>query len=187
MTKPSNPAPPADACLIDVFEAARLGATRAGELPWTRLGRLAASVESVDAPVGYRWTGTVDRRGDAGGRLEIEVRFTQRCDLCGGRYAQRLSVQREFRFAASETELARHPVEPEDEIDWLVGSARFDLADLIDEEAVLALPVSPRHPGCQSALETRAAGAPDAGTGVDAEPERRRPFAALARLKSGPH
>lgn len=187
MNHPSIQAPGNDPCVIDVFEAARIGATCRGEVPAARLGRLRTSVASVDAPAGYRWTGTLDRRGDSGGRLEFEVLLTQQCDLCGGHYAQRMAVRREFRFAASEKELARRPIEPDDEIDWLLGSVRFDLANLIDEEAVLALPVSPRHPGCQSALEARSPGAAEAGGDAGCRPGPMRSFAALARLKPGPH
>lgn len=171
--------------MLDVFECARSSGIRTGQVPAARLGRLAASVESIEAPASYRWSGSVDRRGDPGGRLEFEVDLGLRCDLCGGRHAQRIAVRREFRFVAAESDLARRPVEPENETDWLVGSVRFDLADLIDEEAVLALPLSPRHPGCQAALEARPEPGPGASLGD--EPDRSRPFSPLARLKPGPH
>lgn len=74
----------------------------------------------------------------------------------------------------SEADLADIPVDDAPE-EPLVGSAHFDLAALIEDEAILQLPISPRHPDCAAPFPVE----PDA----DAEEERPHPFAELARLR----
>jgi uncharacterized protein len=65
----------------------------------------------------------------------------------------------------------------ESEDEPLLGSERFDLYELLEDEAILALPISPRHADCAApALAT-----PDMGLDADDKPH---PFAALAQLKS---
>ena len=61
----------------------------------------------------------------------------------------------------------------DDEIDVIVGSATFDVNYLIEDEALLALPVAPKHETCP-------------GDGVAAEAkgaERASPFEVLKKLK----
>lgn len=163
---------------VDVRALAEAGAGLAGALTADRLPRLLASVDAVDAPARFRWTGAIDRQGHAGGTLDLTVEVSLCCDLCRAPLRQTIASRRPFRFVASDAELARVPVTADDDVDWLVGDTAFDLIDLIDQEAVLALPLSPRHAGCQAALDQRPS--PDA-----AEPSALA--AALTRVKPGPH
>jgi uncharacterized metal-binding protein YceD (DUF177 family) len=56
-----------------------------------------------------------------------------------------------------------------------LGSRHFDLLDRGEEQTILSLPISPRHPGCQRPAQP------------DQQPDdsRIRPFAQLAALKRG--
>ena len=76
----------------------------------------------------------------------------------------------------TEQELARIP-DDESEDEPLLGSERFDLHELLEDEAILALPISPRHADCAAP----APAAPDAGAEATGRPH---PFASLASLKS---
>ena len=72
-------------------------------------------------------------------------------------------------------------------MDLLVSSRRFDLAALVEDEAIMALPPAPRHDDCSAPA---VADAPAAGEGADAgpgdaAPAPRNPFGALAALKGG--
>ena len=67
----------------------------------------------------------------------------------------------------------------ESEEDLLVNSAQFDLLELVEDELLMALPVSPKHEKCPGDLKLSAADA-DFETASD----RPNPFAKLAQLKT---
>jgi len=73
-----------------------------------------------------------------------------------------------------------------DDYDVLVGSGRFDVLDLVEDEAIMALPIAPRHSACDLPDAHLPAGqnAPRSRNGASS-PERENPFAVLASLKSG--
>jgi uncharacterized protein len=60
----------------------------------------------------------------------------------------------------------------DERIDVIVGSAALDLLQLVEDEVLLALPLSPRHPKC-----------PDGGS-VPAPEKPDSPFAVLQKLKN---
>jgi uncharacterized protein len=82
----------------------------------------------------------------------------------------------EFYFVADERELAQLPVTVEEDEEPVLGSAHFDVAALVEDEAILCLPVSPRHAQCPAA-----SAAVNAAENGDA----RTPFAALPDLLNG--
>ena len=61
-----------------------------------------------------------------------------------------------------------------EEVEVVVGSKAFNVLDLIEDDALLALPFSPRHQTCQSQLMLPVA--------KDAE-EKKSPFSVLKNLK----
>jgi len=176
------PTPSADTkLLIDVFERARTGGEAGGTLPIADLRRLLPSLASKEGEVQFRYRGYVDDQGRPAGTLSLAATVQLICDRCAQPVAVPLVSQARYYFVASEAELGRIPVDESDE-EPLLGSARFSLLTLIEDDAILALPMSPRHVSCESrpALEPGAAGRK--GAEGDAE-ERPRPFAALAKLK----
>jgi uncharacterized protein len=98
-----------------------------------------------------------------------------------------VSLQSSFFFVQTEAELARIPVDDTDD-EPLLGSRRFDLDELVEDELILALPISPRHADCRS---TAGASDGDAGEGGVTAPDlgdgRPSPFAVLAGLKPRRH
>jgi uncharacterized protein len=61
----------------------------------------------------------------------------------------------------------------------LVISPQFDLLELVEDELLMALPVSPKHEKCPGDLKLSTADAD-----FEAEAERPNPFAKLAQLKT---
>ncbi len=109
------------------------------------------------------------------------------CQRCLRVYEQPIATDMCFEVVASEADADAAPMD-DDELDVIVGSKRFDLLTLIEDEVLLALPVAPKHDVCPTVHESLV-------TGVDgqAEPEpevlpeeekRPSPFAALAGLKT---
>lgn len=160
---------------FDAFRLARQRETLAGEATMSQLPRLAQSVLDPDARVRYTIEGRIDDEGHPGALMQLAATLPLRCERCNEPVLFRLERRVPFRFARDEQELNARPVE-DDEIEEVVGSTAFALLPWLEDEAILSLPLVPRHDDC-------------ALPGVAAEPvaeeTREYPFAALARLKPG--
>jgi uncharacterized protein len=157
--------------MIDVFAMARTGALREGRCELSQMPRLAASLARRGGAIGYRCRGLTDERGRPAMDLELRATLALRCDRCGGDLDFELDVRRRFFFVAGEAELAAVEIDESPE-EALVGSEHFDLQELVEDEAILQLPLSPRHPGCEPAAQ---AGETPQG--------RIRPFSELGALR----
>jgi uncharacterized protein len=157
---------------IDVFTMARADAQSTGEVELRKLPRLRASLLRDEGKLRYRAQLGMDAHGRPAMRLHLEARLALACDRCGGETEYGLNVEREFFFVRTEDELAAQPIDDAPE-EALLGSAHFDLGALIEDEAILQLPMSPRHEHCP--------GKEDA----PAPSETYRPFAELGRLRDG--
>jgi uncharacterized protein len=136
---------------------------------------------ATDGAIDYTFTGEVDERGRAAATLDVGGPLALRCDLCGRALELPLHVRARYFFVDDAADLDVLPLEADDEREPLPGGRRFDLAALIEDEAILALPISPRHAHCEAAADVRTA-APEAGAAAG-ETRRPNPFAALAPLK----
>jgi uncharacterized protein len=172
---------------IDTSSFARNGASREGQLELRAMPRLGASLVNRHGTVSYHCEGFVDALRRPSMRLAVHGSLPLRCDRCGAQTDFELAVERVFFFVDTEAELAAIPVDDSPE-EALLGSAHFDLAELIEDEAILQLPISARHPDCAPAAtlpvaEAGAARGEDRAQG-DASPSGRpNPFAKLAELR----
>ena len=158
---------------VDVLELAREGGTVEGEVEAADLPRLAAMLAAPMGRIRYRFKGRIDERGRSAATLRIEGRLGLNCDLCGERLDWALDESDRFFFVDDEAQLGALPITAEGD-EPLLASHRFDLQELVEEQTILALPISPRHPDC----ERRA-------RGREAQDDASRPFAVLASLKRG--
>jgi uncharacterized protein len=156
--------------MADVFELARTGAALEGALPLAAALRLRAGLRHNRGALSFRFEGRFDERGRPAALLHVWGELPLVCDRCQRALELQLDHRAAFFFVRSEAELARLPVTDEPD-EPLVGSRRFDVAALVEDEAILCVPISPRHAQC--ALPVPAAPG-DGG---------RKPFAALARLR----
>lgn len=158
----------------DVWELSRRGAVVEGALQLAAAPRLAEQLADQAGALHYRLTGLVDEQGRPAARLVVQGPLRARCDRCGGPVEVSIDEQAQFYFVDDERELERLPIDDSPE-EPLLGSSRFDLASLVEEQAILALPISPRHDEC----------AVPPPTGADRAPadETHRPLEALAALK----
>lgn len=158
----------------DVWELSRRLGVVQGQLAVKDAPRLAGQLADDTGALHYRFSGLVDELGRPAARLELQGRVLARCDRCGGPVEVAIDERPQFFFVADEEELDKLPIDQSPE-EPLLGSRRFDLAALVEDQAILALPISPRHDDC--ALR----GQPEAEQGLDGETHR--PFEALAALK----
>ena len=162
------------AFVIDAFEFCRLKERREGEIAVADLPRLAQ--ESVDNSGVVRWSlqGGSNEQGHPQLSLAIAGAVRLMCQRCLSPF--------EFDMAAGSVLVLAQDEGSADEVDALladesveviVGSRNFDIAQLIEDEALLAIPLSPKHETCPDQLVMNA--------GKDLEKES--PFAVLKNLK----
>ncbi len=134
-----------------------------------------------EAPLYYHAQGGL--RTDAAGvaeawiTLDAKATLPLTCQRCLGPVEVEVAFQREFRFVATE-ELAAIEDEESDE-DVLVLSRNFNVAELVEDELLMVLPVAPKHDVCPSVVKLQAVDADFDAT----EPDKPNPFAVLQQLK----
>jgi uncharacterized protein len=156
--------------LIDSLEFARSAQQFAGDVQLNELPRLQDILEDQSGAVSFTIKGGVDFRGH--GFIDLGVRGTLqlRCQRC-------LDVL--FYDITHDTRLMLcdpgelEKLDEEGEIEGILADPNLDVLNLLEEEIVLSLPISPRHEEgtCQMA---------GAGKEIGAV---RSPFAVLEQLK----
>lgn len=175
--------------VVDSRELARTGCALEGSFEVRRLERLVSLLSSDQGGLAWRVRGERRPRAEGGHddflHLAIEGQVAMQCVRCLGNVAVTIHVDRDFRLVASEVQAAREDAE-ESDVDVLAGGARFDLGELIEDEAIMALPPIARHENCALPLGAVPSEA-DRAQGPEPDEERIRPFAALAALKDKGH
>ncbi|MDO4637561.1 MAG: DUF177 domain-containing protein [Lautropia sp.] len=139
---------------IDPERFARGGESLAGCTAVSQMPRLLASgLLEETALVHWRLEGELAR--DALDRirpfLTLSLRFAPvlACGRCLGPLAlDPLVVRRRFRLAASERQAGLEDPEAGSDVDVMAAVPRLELADLIEDEAMLALPMAAFHEVC---------------------------------------
>ena len=159
---------------VDVFDLAARGERIEGEFELARLPRLSESLLDTDGTLRYVVKGLVDADGHPAADLSLRGRLRLECQRCNAPLEFDLERDTRFRFVHSEAELEALPLE-DDEADVIAGSHAMDLAAWVEDEAILSLPLVPRHESCS----------PVAGRSrqVESTTDRPNPFAVLAALK----
>lgn len=168
---------------IDSFEFTRRQDSCEDTTPIRDFARLTSLLADAAGDLTWRFDGWRERGNDGRDELLVRLRLSgsvsMRCGRCLGIAPIPLAVDRRFLLADSEDEAARLD-EADEERDVLVSSRRFQLAELIEDEAILALPPAASHARCDPPL----AGARADEDSSD-ETVRPNPFDALRGLKTG--
>ncbi len=166
---------------IDIFAWIRALGEDRGELQYAALPRLASLLASETGTLAWESRGWVERPAGGSEVMMLRVLASARpmltCVNCLEPVAVDLAVDRTLRIVGDEASAARLD-EQEPEIDVIAGSRRFDLLELIEDEAIMALPPLARHDQCE---------VPGRWHDEDDEPEAESSgaLAALASLKKG--
>lgn len=177
---------PVDPTRLDVAAFAKDGGTMDGALPLSSLARLAEAAHPDAPPVEAdqaAWHAEGESRPVRGGEPEIwlhlaaKARMSLVCQRCLGPVETDLEAERSFRFVAGEEAAAQLDADSEDDVLALPRS--LDLAELVEDELLLAVPLVPRHEVCPQPLPMSLG-----EESLEDEPAP-SPFAALAALKRG--
>ncbi len=168
---------------IDAFEFTRSGRSADGCEPMGSLVRLASLLASPDGTLSWRLDGW--RQSDATERDRMHLRLRASgtvglsCGRCLGVVSLPIAIDRAYLLVQSESDAAALD-ESDDEFDALVASRQFAVHDLLEDEAILALPPSASHAECERPPQ------PGRDPSPPAEDRPRSPFAALSGLKTKP-
>lgn len=169
---------------VDVRQVAQQEQSFEGVDLLSKYERIVEVYQGLDGENVLNWKARFEARTDATGapavwlHLSLSTQMHLVCQRCLGLAAVLVDVERDFRFVATEA-LAQEQDDDADE-DLLVLSRDFDLAELIEDEILLALPLVPRHDVCP--VPVKLAAVDQAFEAAQAKPN---PFAALAKLKRG--
>lgn len=175
---------------LDVTAFTEAQATLSGAWPLERLARLDGSGQPAAArsaaPVTWQVTGECRRvtAGPSERRLLIRADTTVwlTCQRCLEPMATPLQVDTRVRFVRGEDEAEK--LDEQGEEDVMALPRQLDLAELIEDELILALPLVPMHAACSVPA---GAGQPAGGeAGHDDPPPPEHPFAALAGWRKRP-
>lgn len=164
-----------EAILIDAFEFCRLGEAREGEFAVADMPRLAA--EAVDPTGTVRWSLSGGRHPQGHPQLMLTVAGTVqlRCQRCLAPFTFAIDSRAVLVLAHDEAGADELEASLDDDtLEVVPASRQFSVSDLVEDEALLALPVSPRHDVC-----------PQQPVPQDAAQEDKAasPFAVLKELK----
>jgi uncharacterized protein len=168
---------------LDVRSFAQAGAELSGQIPLQDFSRLAAESQADAHARQIDWHARGELRPAAGGadqiwlHLKATVLLPMTCQRCLTPVDIQLSVDRPFRFVPDEDAAAAQDEEAEEDV--LALSQAFDLAGLVEDELLMALPVVPRHETCPVEVKLAVADK-EFEAEMAAKPN---PFAALSRLK----
>ena len=174
---------------IDTTEFTRTGQKLSGRCPLARLARMSDMLTDDEGELDWALEGERSRRADGGFDAHLALAFSgavrMRCVRCLEPVEIRIEDRRHFKLVVTESVAEREDAQTDD-FDLLVSSPHFEVLDLLEDEAIMALPLAPSHDSCTRPGETpeRPGGA---GVGIDphepAQDVRPNPFAVLAALK----
>jgi uncharacterized protein len=153
---------------IDSLEFARAGEQLSGSVPVSELTRLTDSLFCPDGNLQFELTGGRDSRQRLRLHLTVAGSIDLKCQRCLGRLVYPVSVRTNL-LVLTDREVG-DPGEIDD-LDGVPAAPQTDVWSLVEDEVLLAIPLSPRHAEDECRPAIKAAGDPAAS-----------PFAALARL-----
>lgn len=159
--------------VIDSFAFAREGRVLEGALAVSGLVRLHDLLAEISGEVRYRLQGLKGEHGQPQLRLAASGSIPLACQRCLEAIHVDLDVDSLLELVPEGAEMSQEELE-DDTRDFLPVAGGLEVAALIEDEILLALPVAPRHENCGFP------GAAEAG-------ELASPFAALGKLKSKPN
>ncbi|MBU6501988.1 MAG: DUF177 domain-containing protein [Burkholderiales bacterium] len=168
---------------LDVRAFAQAAGRLAAREPLQKYERLMQETEGLGSDYLVNWMAAGELRPVPGGTddvwlcLNIDATVPLTCQRCLEPVDVALTVDRAFRFVADEETAAAQDDDCEE--DLLALSRDFDLAALVEDEMLMALPLVPMHDTCPVHVKLAVA---DEAFGAEAM-AKPHPFAVLAPLK----
>lgn len=163
-----------NAFVIDAFEFCRINGSREGVTPVAEMTRLIKDCADPSGTLAWRIDGGASAHGYPQLTLSVSGTVQLMCQRCLTPFAHAIDSNTTLLLGKDDA----HADEIEDAIDdesvdVIVGSRTLNAFDLIEDEALLALPLAPKHVRC-----------PDTALLDATKTEKKSPFAGLKDLQS---
>jgi len=161
------------AFVIDAFEFCRNNGYREGVTPVAEMTRLAADCADPSGEIAWSIQGGQTRQGYPSMTLSVSGKVNLVCQRCLGPFAYEIDSSTMLVLGKDDADADEiEEVLDDESIDVIVGSHEADIRQLLEDEALLALPQAPKHEVC-----------PDTKLMDSLKSDKVSPFAALKSLK----
>lgn len=173
---------------VDALALAERGGNASGAVLLQKMERIAPEFVGLQPDMAVKWAISGEFRTSAAGgavvwmHLQADAPLPLVCQRCMGPVTVPVHIDHWYRFVDSEEVALAEDDESEE--DLLVLEPQLDLAALLEDELLMAIPVVAMHETCPVTPEALLTPSADA-SGPEAAPGKPNPFAALARLKTG--
>lgn len=162
------------AFVIDAFEFCRSNGHREGVTPVAEMSRLNKDCADHSGEVSWAVDGSTSKQGYPQITLSVSGTVQLMCQRCLTPYSFDMESSTVLMLGKDDEHADEiEEVIADESIDVIVGSRNCDIRDLIEDEALLALPQVPKHDVC-----------PDNKLLDTLKSEKPSPFAGLKDLKS---
>ena len=162
------------AFVIDAFEFCRSNGHREGVTPVAEMSRLNKDCADHSGEVSWAVDGTTSKQGYPQITLSVSGTVQLMCQRCLTPYAFEMDSNTVLMLGKDDQHADEiEEILDDESIDVIVGSRTCDIRDLIEDEALLALPQVPKHEVC-----------PDSKLLDALKSEKPSPFAGLKDLKA---
>jgi uncharacterized protein len=162
------------AFVIDAFEFCRADGYREGTTPVAEMTRLAADCADTSGTIRWSIQGGQTKQGYPSMTLSVAGTVQLVCQRCLTPFGYEIDSSTMLVLGKNDEEADEiEEILDDDSIDVIVGSSCCDIRDLLEDEALLALPQAPKHAVC-----------PDTKLLDTLKSEKVSPFAGLKNLKS---
>ncbi len=161
------------AFVIDAFEFCRTNGTRDGVTPVADMSRLARETAVPTGEIAWQAEGGTSKHGFPQLRLAVKGTVQLVCQRCMQPFAHELDSSTLLMLGKDDANADEiEEIIDDESVDVIVGAREMDLMYLVEDEALLALPQSPRHEVC-----------PDTSLLDSLKSDTQSPFAGLKNLK----
>jgi uncharacterized protein len=162
------------AFVIDAFEFCRSNGHREGVTPVAEMSRLSKDCADQTGEIAWTVDGATSKHGYPQLTLSVSGTVHLTCQRCLTPFAFDMDSETVLMLGNDDAHADEvEEVIGDESIDVIVGSRTCDVRDLIEDEALLALPLAPKHAVC-----------PDSKLLDAIKNEKPSPFAGLKNLKS---
>jgi uncharacterized protein len=162
------------AFVIDAFEFCRNHGVREGVTPVAEMLRLGADCADSTGEIRWKIEGGETRQGYPSMTLSVAGTVRLVCQRCLAPYSYEIDSSTMLVLGRDDADADQiEEILDDESIDVIVGSNCCDIRDLLEDEALLALPQAPKHDAC-----------PDNKLLDALKSEKVSPFAGLKNLKS---
>lgn len=161
------------AFVIDAFDFCRSNSNREGVKPVAEMTRLTKDCADTSGSLAWKVEGGVSKLGYPQMRLSVSGTVQLVCQRCLTPYAHEIDASTVLMLGKDDDQADEiEELLDDDTIDVIVGTRSMDILDLVEDEALLALPHTPKHEVC-----------PETALLDAAKTEKKSPFAGLQDLK----